>query len=305
MAHDLRAGVIGAGVFGGHHADKYAQLAGVSLTAVLDTHAERAAELARRHGAQSFADLDGFLAMVEVVSIAAPATHHAKLALACLAAGKSVYVEKPLAVSLEEADAVAAAAERAGVVLACGFLERAALAAIGLYGVGAPPTRFEAWRHGPFSPRSRDVSVVLDLMIHDLDLALSLGLGEPLAVEAQGAGAPGDLADEAVAEVVFEGGAVGVFSASRVSAERRRQLRIAYPSGGVAIDFVNPAFSNTTPFALDAGFAETPESKDRLSASLARFLAAVRGGGDAPLADGADGVRALDLALAVEQALGR
>ncbi len=305
MAHDLRAGLIGAGVFGGYHAAKYADLADVRLVAVLDTHPERAGALAGHHDARAFVDLDAFLAAVDIVSIAAPATSHAKLALACLAAGKHVYVEKPLAVTLEEADAVAAAAARAGVVLACGFLERAALRAVGLMGVSTTPTRFEAWRHGPFSPRGRDVSVVLDLMIHDLDLALSLGVGEPVTVEAEGAGAPDDLADEVVAEVVFAGGAVGVFSASRIAAERRRQLRISYPSGEVAIDFLGSAFSNTTPLDLDASFAVTPQVRDRLSASLAQFLAAVRDRNIGPLADVAAGVRALDLALAVEQALGR
>ncbi len=299
MAIDLRAGVIGAGVFGGYHAEKYGELPGVSLTAVLDIHPERAAALAGRTGATAFTRLDDLLAHVDVVSIATPAAAHARLALACLDAGKHLYVEKPLAVGLEDAVAVAALAADQGLVLACGFLERAAFHAMGLLDIAEPPARMEAWRLGPRSPRARDVSVVLDVMIHDLDLALALARCEPLAVEADGNG------EGARAELVFENGMVAAFTASRIAPERQRRLMIAYPRGEVEIDFLTHAFSNTTGHALDEGFAETDGGQDRLRASIAAFLDAVRGEVEAPLANGADGVRALDLALAVEQALGR
>ncbi|MHB8529224.1 MAG: Gfo/Idh/MocA family protein [Caulobacteraceae bacterium] len=299
MATSLRAGVIGAGVFGGHHAGQYAKIPTVGLAAVLDTHPDRAQALAQRFGAEAPADLAGFLDLVDVVSIASPAASHARLALACLAAGKHVYVEKPLAVSLEDADAMVAAAAGRSLVLACGFLERAAFQALGLFAIAEAPLRIEAVRRGPPSHRGLDVTVILDLMIHDLDLALALGRSEPLAVEAEGG------PDEARAEVNFEGGMIGVFTASRSAPNAQRELAIAWPSGAVEIDFLGHGFSNTTNLALDADFAERPAAKDRLGASLAAFLAAVRGEGEGPLADGRDGARALDLALAVEHALGR
>jgi predicted dehydrogenase len=304
MTSILRAGVIGAGVFGGHHAAKWAGLPGAALAAVHDPHPERARALAERHGARAFDDPSAFFAAVDLVSIASPASSHAAWALAALSAGKSVYVEKPLATDLAETDAIAGAAAAAGAVVACGFLERAAFEAMGLFGVPQAPLRLEAVRVGTPSPRNLDVSVVLDLMIHDLDLALAVGAGEPLAVEAEGAfGAAGSL-DEAQAEVVFDDGFTASFLASRAGEAPRRAMRLVYPSGELSIDFLTGAFENTTPFALDANFAATPAGSDRLAASLGRFLAAVRGEASAPMAGLEDGAKALDLALAVQHAAG-
>jgi predicted dehydrogenase len=302
MSHLLRAGVIGAGVFGGHHAGKYAGLVGVDLTAVLDPDAERAAALAARHGAESFTEAADFLAAVEVVSITSPADSHVHWALAALKAGKSVYVEKPLATDLAGADAIVAQAARRGLIVACGFLERAALRASGLTSVPERPLRLEAVRRGVASSRNLDVSVVLDLMIHDLDLALALAPGAPFAVEAEGCCVHNALTDEVQAEVTFDDGFTARFSASRVADAPERRLTVVYPSGEVTMDLLAGTLTAPASFALDARFGETAAGRDRLGASLEAFLAAVRGDGG-PLADARDGVRALDLALAVEQAL--
>jgi predicted dehydrogenase len=303
MAAILKAGVVGAGVFGGYHAAKYSERTDTILTAVLDPHPERARALAGRFGARACVDLTELLAEVDVVSIAAPAHTHAALALSCLEAHKPVYVEKPIATSLDDAEAIVSTARERGLVLACGFLERAAFHAMNLFEIPEAPLRLEAVRRGPASHRSLDVSVVIDLMIHDLDLALALTGAPVLAVEADGACVSNDLLDEVQAEVVFDDGFTCELSASRVADARERSMRLVYPSGEVVIDFLKHAFSNTTPFALDASFEETPAGRDRLGASLAAFLAAVRGKAS-PLADGGDGARALDLALAVEQAVG-
>jgi predicted dehydrogenase len=303
MASTLRAGVVGAGVFGGFHAAKYAQRSDVSLTAVFDPHPERAEALAGRHGAHAAADLAGLLGRIDVLSIASPAHTHAAIALAALAASKHVYVEKPIATTLEDADAIAQAGRRRGVVVACGFLERAAFQAMRLFDIGEAPLRLEAVRRGPPSPRSLDVSVVMDLMIHDLDLALGLARTPALAVEAQGACVANRSFDEAQAEITFEEGFTASLAASRVAASRERAMRLVYPSGEVRIDFLAHSFENTTGLQLNSAFDETPTGKDRLGASLAAFLAAVRGEARAPLADAEDGARALDLALAVEQAV--
>ena len=303
MTSTLRAGVIGAGVFGGYHAAKYAELPDVRLAAVLDPHPEREAALAERFGGKACENLEDFLSQVDVVSIAAPAIHHGALALAAVAAGKSVYVEKPIAVSLEDADAIVAAADRHGAVVACGFLERAAFIAMGLFEVPRAPLRMECARLGPPSPRNLDVSVIIDLMIHDLDLALALTMADPLAVEAEGRCVANTLIDEARAEVSFDDGFTAIFRASRVAADRKRTLTLVYPDGEVRLDLLTHAFENTTPYALNPGFEDDPRSKDRLGASLAAFIAAARREG-VPLADATDGARALDLALAVEQAVG-
>jgi predicted dehydrogenase len=299
----LRAGVVGAGVFGGYHAHKYAALADVELTAVFDPDVERVSALAAAMGVAAVDDLDALLAMSDVVSIASPATTHAELTLRALEAGRSVYVEKPLATSLEDADKLVAAA-RGGPVLACGHLERVMFAAMGLLAVPEPPVALHAVRRNPWSPRNADVSCVLDLMIHDIDLALALNPAEPLAVEAEGRTTHGPLLDEVRADVTMGDGSSVTLEASRIADASERRMRVVYPSGEVEIDFLTGAFSNTTPFRLNPNFADTPASKDRLGASLQAFLAAVRGEADRPAVTAEEAARALDLALAVEQAAG-
>jgi len=303
MTPTLRAGVVGAGVFGAHHAAKWASFPGVVLAAVYDPHRDRADALAGRYGAQAMPDPGAFFECVDIGSIASPAHTHARWALAALRAGKPVYVEKPLATDLGDADAIAVEAARRGLVVGCGFLERAAFKVMGLLDAPEPPLTLEAVRLGVASPRNLDVSVVLDLMIHDLDLALAISGGQPFAVEGAGRRVANDLVDVARAEVAFDDGFTAAFEASRVASAPERTMAIVYPSGRVHIDFLAGTFENTTPFPLDPRFGDTPEGRDRLGASLLQFLRAVRGESQRPLADAADGVRALDLALAVQQAI--
>lgn len=303
MGEVLRAGVIGAGVFGGYHAQKYAALPGVALAGVYDHHAVHAEALAARCGGQVFRSAAELIAAVDIVSIATPAVAHAEPALAALGAGRAVYIEKPVAADPDDAARIAELARAKGVVAACGFLERAALQAMGLFDAPEAPRLLEAVRTGPPSPRNLDVSVVLDVMIHDLDLALALDAGEPVMVEADGAAIANATLDRVDAEAEFESGFVARFRASRIAETSERTLRVVYPSGEVRVDFLTHAFSNTTPFPLDPGFAGTPVAKDKLGASLAAFVAAVRGERAGPMASVRDGARALDLALAVEGSL--
>jgi predicted dehydrogenase len=303
MSETLRGGVIGAGVFGGYHARQYARLADVTLVGVYDTHPDRAAKVAMPLGARAYADLEAFLAEVDVVTIASPATHHADQALAAIAAGKAVYVEKPIGVSVAEADKVRAAAAAKGVVVACGHQERVVFRAMGLLDAPEQPLRLEALRHGPPSDRSRDVSAVLDLMIHDIDLCLAIAAAEPVTAEAEGARGPDGVWDAVRAEVSFDSGFAAILDVSRLAEARRRTMRIVYPSGEVEIDFMARTFRNTTPFALNPDFAETPAAKDPLGASVEGFLQAVRGEAPRPIVTVDEAIAALDLAIAVEQAL--
>ena len=303
MLKSLRSGVIGAGVFGGYHAAQYARLPGVTFSGVFDTHPDRAAKVAMPLGGRAFSDLEAFLDAVDVVTVASPASFHAEQALAAIAAGKHVYVEKPIAVSVADADRLRSAAARKGVVLACGHQERVVFQAMGLLDVPQRPLMLEALRHGPPSPRSQDVSAVLDLMIHDIDLVLALCSADPVTAEAEGALGPGGVWDQARAEVTFEGGFTAILDVSRLAPERKRTMRIVYPSGEVDVDFVSRTFRNTTPFALNAGFAETAAALDPLGASLEGFLSAVRGEVARPIVTAEEAIAALDLALAVEQAL--
>jgi predicted dehydrogenase len=293
----LRGGVIGAGVFGGYHARQYAQAEGARLAAVFDPDLERAREVAARHEAAAFDDLDTFLANVDVVTVASPGVRHAEGALAALQAGHPVYVEKPLAVDLEQADRILLEARRRG------HQERVVFQAIGLFSAPERPLRLEAVRQGPQSERSLDISVILDLMIHDLDLALSLASGSPLAAEGEGDIAYSGGLDAVRAEVTFDDGFTAVFDASRMAPDRRRSMRVVYPSGELEIDFLARTFRNTTGFDLNPDFAETPGARDPLGASVGAFLACVRGERDRPVVTGEEAARALDLALAIERAV--
>ncbi len=298
MSAILKAGVIGTGVFGGYHAKKYAEMDGIQLMGVYDTHPERCFMMAEQLNVEAYGDLADLFAACDIITVASPATTHAANALAALKAGKSVYVEKPLASTLEDADKLLAAANKAGLVLACGHQERVVFRAMGLFDVPEKPIRLEAVRRGTPSPRSQDVSVVLDLMIHDIDLALALTTAEPIAVEAEGT------PDNIRGEATFADGFTAIFEASRVHDSRERTMSIIYPSGRLEIDFVARTFVNSTPFALNEAFADTPAGRDPLGASVGGFVAAVRGEAARPVVTADEAARALDLGLAVEQAAG-
>jgi predicted dehydrogenase len=298
MSKTLRAGVVGAGVFGGFHAKKYIELEGVDFIGVYDLHPDRAAALAAPLGARAFARLEDLLAEVDIITIASPAVAHAGEALAALKAGKPVYVEKPVTTTLEEADQVIAEAAARGLPVAVGHQERVVFQAMGLFDVTEKPLRLEAVRRGTPSPRNHDVSAVLDLMIHDLDLALTLTDADPIAVEAEGS------EDETQAEVTFADGFTAVFGTSRIADARERTMKLVYPSGELTIDFVARTFHNSTGFALNEHFTETPAGRDPLGASVREFIDAVRGIAPRPLVTAEEAARALDLALAVEQAAG-
>ncbi len=304
MVQPLRAGVAGAGVFGGHHARKYASLEGVELVGVYDRGTGRALALAEQLGSPGFVDLEAFLARAEAVTIAAPAVAHFELAWAALDAGAHVYAEKPLASTLQGARALVTKARERGRVLACGHQERAVFAAMGLFSTPERPTRVEAVRRNTHTGRGADVSVVLDLMIHDLDLAVALAGGEAASVDGWSEVSRGPFSDRARAEIAFPNGMTAHFEADRDAAERERTMRLVYPSGVVEIDFLQRTFRNEAGFPLNPDFAETEEGRDPLGASVAAFVAAVRGEAERPLVTGEEAARALALALRIEKAAG-
>jgi len=304
VVQQLKAGVVGAGVFGGHHARQYAALEGVTLKGVYDLDMARAKTLAESLGVRAFDSLEALFEGLDIVTVASPAVTHAAAGLAALSAGLSTYIEKPLAISLADADKLVSLAATRGLVLACGHQERVVSNTMGLLEIPEKPTLLEAVRRAPGPSRIVDVSCVLDLMIHDIDLALTLNPAEPLAVEAEGRVTVGPYLDQVSAEVTLEDGATLRLAASRIAEALERRMRVVYPSGEVEIDFVNRTFRNTTPFPLNADFAATPEGSNPLRASVAAFLAAVRGEAPRPAVTGEEAARALDLALAVEHAAG-
>ena len=304
MVRILRAGVIGAGVFGGHHARQYAALEGVELVGVFDPDGARARELAEGLGARAFKDAQALTDAVDILTVASPGATHKALAVAALEVSVHVYVEKPLATSLADAEAIVDLAAAKNLVLASGHQERVVSQAMGLLGLPERPILVEAIRRQPGPSRIVDVSCVLDLMIHDIDLALTLNPSEVVGLSAGGRRAGGLLLEEARAELTLADGARLTFEASRIAEARERRTRIVFPSGEVEIDFITRAFRNTTPFALDPEFTSTPAGSNPLRASVAAFVAAVRGEAARPAVTGREAARALKWALAVEASAG-
>ena len=215
----LVAGIIGAGVFGGFHARKLASMPDVEVKSIYDADHETAKALAREVGAAALTHMTGVIASSDIVTIASPAIHHGRAALMAVQAGCHIYVEKPLATDLETADKILAEAAKRKLVVAVGHQERAVFKAMGLFDIPEEPIRLEAVRLGTPSERNRDVSATLDLMVHDIDLALSLAKGEPVTVEAEGDD------DAAKAEITFDSGLVANFEVSRIA----RQARAGVP----------------------------------------------------------------------------
>ncbi|GGY51176.1 Gfo/Idh/MocA family protein [Parvularcula lutaonensis] len=304
MTDVLKAGVAGAGVFGGYHANKYAETEGAELVAIYDHDIERAKERADKFGAKGFDNYDAFLAQVDVLTIATPATTHASLAAKAIAAGKHVLVEKPIAMTVDEADALIEAAEAKGVFIQVGHQERYVAAAFGLFDREVPQ-KVTSRRMNRYSPRAGDVSVVLDLMIHDLDLLAQLtGRSDADILRIESRKEKGDFAD--YVDVTLDiGGVQARLIASRLEDDPVRDLRMEYLDGQVHLDFLKREVANTTPEPVAADFSgdDLPLAlKDPLGFGTESFLAAVRSG-VSPAVPGQAGRRALAMALAIEEAI--
>lgn len=325
----LRVAVIGVGAFGRNHARVYAELPEAELVAVVDRDPAAAAEAAAKHGCAALSDPAGLPADVEAVSVAVPTVHHAAVAVPLLRRGVACIVEKPFAASLADGEAMVAAAREGGGVLATGHIERFNPAVAAVDAAAVRPRFLEVNRIAPFSFRSADVGVVLDLMIHDLDLILHLARSEPVRVDAVGVPVLTAHEDIANARIEFANGCVADVTASRVGTKTERKLRLFSEDAYMVLDFAlrqgwiyrkSPGLTLEKVMELkkDAkGLADLRgmvfggllrvdpvpiTEQEPLKAELASFLAAVRGG-TAPAVSGEDGLRALRLALRVVESL--
>lgn len=274
----LKAGVIGAGVFGGHHARKYAGSGRAKLIGVYDPHAERAAELARSLETKAYDSAEALIADCEAVTIASPAIAHYDAAKLALEAGRHVLCEKPLADTAARGRELIAIAEGKGLVLQVGHQERFVFRAMGVFDIAAAPRRVLARRMGIPSRRNLDVSVTVDLMIHDLDLAIALAQAEMTGLDASAHCVANPTADEAEARLTFADGYEAHLVSSRVADALDRVMRIEYADGFVEVDFVKKTFVNETGFDLNPDFAEDPEARDALGANVNAFIRSVLDG---------------------------
>lgn len=309
MDRTLRIGVIGAGHFGRFHALKVAANRRATLVGLHDPDPVRGAAIAAEAGTHAM-DVLTVLRTADAVIIAAPAAHHHALGMAALRAGRHVLMEKPIAATLAEADELADAAHRAGLVLQVGHLERFSAVFEALTAKPGQPLFMEATRVAPFKPRGTDVSVVLDLMIHDLDLLLTLAGASLASVSAVGAPVLSAHDDMANARLTFANGVVATVIASRVSPRTERRLRIYTADAYLTLDFAarrltRVARGHGTVIDTLPGFgAESTgwHDHDALAAEHDSFVKAVLDGAVVRV-DAAAGRAALDAALRVEQAI--
>lgn len=297
----VKTGLIGAGAFGANHARQLSQAPDSAFQGVFDLDADRAEDMARRYGVTAFASLSDLFAAVDALIIATPAKTHGALARAAVAAGRHVLVEKPLAASAAEAQALVEAAARAGVVLQGGHQERFVLAALGLFAVPQTPLLVESVREGPFTGRGMDVSVTFDLMIHDLDLVAVLFGEAPQSVSACGRIEKGACYDAVEAELSYAKGAARL-RASRIAPARKRTMRVVYPAGAVEVDFLSRSMRNDTPFPLDRDFAS--KAPDPLGQNVKAFLKTIRTREPSPI-PGESGAAAVVLAEKIDEACAR
>ena len=307
---DVRVGVIGVGSLGQHHARVYAELAGARLVGVADVDEARAAEVAARHSCRALADYRALVGEVEAVSVAVPTLLHHEIARACLEAGLHVLVEKPLAATVEQARDLVAVAARRNVTLQVGHIERFNSAFRATRGAIKAPTLIECRRWAPFTSRGADVDVVLDLMIHDLDLVLGV-VGAPVRdIQASGLSILSPTTDVAHAQVVFRNDCLATFSASRVAESKVRELRIYEPEGFMVIDLAGQTAVVGRRAMSASGNQELlteqvrGDGREPLKLELEAFLDSVRTGAP-PLVSGKEGAAALDLACAIMAGIAR
>ena len=235
----VRAGVVGAGHMGAYHALAYAELADVDLVGVVDIDSVRARTIAQHYETQAFTDHRDLIGRVDVVSVAVPTEEHFRVARDLLESGVSVLVEKPMTPTLEEARALFSAAQRTGAVLQVGHVERFNGAVQELSRIVNRPILIESRRLGPFVPRVQKDTVVMDLMIHDIDIVLALAGSQPRRLTALGAAVHSEVTDVASVQIDFESGAIAAITASRATEEKIRTLSITQADCYILLDYID------------------------------------------------------------------
>lgn len=314
----LKVGVIGVGHLGQHHARVYSELPDCRLVGVSDRDAARAEKAAAEHGGTAYADIGSLLAAVDAVSVAVPTTDHHSVARECIDAGVHVLIEKPIATTLEEATDIVEAAAARGLVVQVGHIERFNPAIRAALKVLSRPRFIEAHRLATFVPRGTDVAVVLDLMIHDIDLILATVDSEVSNISAVGVPVLSPSVDIANARIGFESGCIANVTASRASREKVRKIRFFQPDAYITVDCMAPRAQvfrkkDLSPeFLVRLASGEMPgglsdivdyedlalDTTEPLKLELASFVEAVTGG-MRPVVSGEDGLKALRVVLEI------
>ena len=306
----IAVGVVGVGYLGQYHAEKYSRMEGVELVGVVDTDASRATEIAERVGSRPFFRHSDLFGRVQAVSIAVPTSLHHSITKEFFLHGIDVLLEKPVCCTLEEADELIAGAESKGLILQVGHVERFNGASLALQGKIRHPRFVESSRLSPFLKRATDVDVILDLMIHDIDLLLSWVDSGVKELQAVGTPLLTPHLDIANARIEFENGCIASLTASRVAPEKLRKAHLFQSDGYFSIDYLSQkVFFSGRGSELkgekvsESVAEEIPVRKiDSLEAEIQSFLQSVKSRSPA-LVSGRDGKRALELALRISRTI--
>jgi len=314
----VRVGVIGVGIHGMHHVRLLSQMEDAELVGFYDSNAVESDNRANDYNTRSYSSIDEIIADVDCVTVAVPTSAHYEVVMACFSKGKHVLVEKPIASSVEEADKMIAEADKQGLILAVGHIERYNPAYRALAGIDTKPVFVESHRLAVFNPRGTDVAVVLDLMIHDIDIVLDMVRRPIISVNAVGVSVVTNEADIANARLEFEGGCVANLTASRISQKQMRKCRTFQKNAYISMDFLSGeseifSLSNTArPSALPGTVPQLMEGisykkipNDGLNAlelELHDFICSVREGAQ-PKVTGRDGRNALEIASRVMESI--
>ncbi len=303
----IRVGVVGVGYLGQFHAEKYVHMEGVELVGVVDHDRSQADGVANKLGVPAFYRIDDLLGKVDAISVVTPTPFHFEVSKAFLEHNTHLFIEKPISTNLDEADALIEMAAAAGKVIQVGHIERFNPAFRALPSRELEPRFIEAHRISVYKDRALDVSVIIDLMIHDLDLVLSLVKQPVSEMMVQGAAVITPHIDIANARLVFEGGCIANITASRIALESTRKFHVFDEKGYYSVDFATrqlvSAHQDSSvvdgPIPGMAVLQEIVDQADALEAELKSFIDAIRTGSP-PLVSGADGRKALALAHAIE-----
>lgn len=306
----LRTAVVGVGYLGQFHAEKYAAIEGSTLVGVVDSNPDRAAEIAAKVGATAYGDYRELIGKVDAVSIVVPTQYHFDVARDFLAAGVHVLLEKPITVTVDEANELIRLAREKNLVFQVGHLERFNPVIVALKEYLTNPRFIESVRIAPFKPRGTDVNVVLDLMIHDIDIIQHI-VGSPVK-QINSIGAPVFTGEEDIANarIQFDNGCVANVTASRISLKSERRMRIFQPDAYIVVDFQNKKIAvfrkgegEMFPGVPNIIVDEKEFSQgDALLAEISSFLECIRTGTQ-PAVSGEDGKRALETALLINRQL--
>jgi len=310
VMRELRAAVIGAGRLGNLHARKYAAIAGIKLAYVVDLDSAHAASVASELASAPLTDYRLLAGKVDLVTVASPGVTHHEIASAMLRSGIDVLLEKPMAETLAQARELAALASASGRILQIGHLERFNPAVVRLHSIVKNPRFVECHRLAPFTERGTDVDVVLDLMVHDLDVILSVAPSEVASLEAIGVAILTDRIDLANARIRFQSGLIANLVTSRVSARRERKIRFFQPDAYISVDYEARSIQlyRKTPPAPGANFptisAEQIElgEGDPLADEVSAFVNAVRNRSK-PAVSADDGLRVMELSERIKDVM--